>query len=133
MKKLIKGIFFVFIVLISLTISVKASADMGPKPYVRITLEGNTNGMYMTLLSDQGRGPWCPIEEYDLTEYIDASLKDAHLKFASYVDNDGYKYLQYLESVSDKYFSWNYRAPDNFKILIYDSINDKFITDNVVY
>ncbi len=133
MNKYIKGFILVLFFLFTLLISVNVSADMGPKPYVRITLEGNTNGMYMTLLSDKRTGPWCPIEEHDHTEYIDSSLKDAHLKFASYVDNDGYKYLQYLESVSDNYFSWNYRAPDNFKILIYDSINDKFITDNVVY
>lgn len=133
MKKLIKGFIIIFFFLITLSVSINVSADMGPKPYVKITINGDTKGMYMTLICKDYSARWGTVEEYDITEYIDEELKDAHLKFAEYKDEDGYKYIQYLESIEDKSFVWSYLAPSEFKILIYDSINDKFITDNKVY
>lgn len=123
-------VLIIFIVLFTLVIFSNAivSADTGPKAYVKIEIEGNVNGYYMTLLSKNDHyGPYSSEEGYDTNDEVIDNI------FSSYVDSDGYYYLHYYKDISDKKFSWNYYPPSPFKILIYDSINDRFITDNKIY
>ncbi len=119
------------------TIGLNASADTGPKPYINITIEGKTDGMYMTLLSYRdSTGPFSVYEE-DNDHYDDLAKTDpiyiAHHKFIEYKDSDNYYYIQYLKSIENNEFKWGYMPPNKFKILIYDSANDSFITNNSIY
>lgn len=130
MKKYFKILLMILIALISIIgVRISASADTGPKPYVKINIEGDTNGMYMTLLSKtEYSGPWSKEHPYGkvINEEVDA-------KFAAYMDKDNYYYLHFINDISGKSFNWGYHPPISFKILIYDSINDKFITDDIIY
>ena len=60
MKRLLKPIIFGIILLLMMLASFKITthADTGPKPSVSISIKGETNGMYLTLLSKtKGSGP----------------------------------------------------------------------------
>jgi hypothetical protein len=132
MKKFIKLFLMIFVMIISFTFSINTSADTGPKPYVEITINGDTKGMYMTLLSDTyRRGPHHVYDE----EYYNYTQEDdlIGLKFIEYKDKDYFHYLQTYSDISNNKYRWGYYPPTKFKILIYDSINDKFITDDVIY
>lgn len=132
MKKSIKVVLMLFVLILSLAFSVNTSADTGPKPYVDITINGNTDGMYMTLLSNVKRhGPWTTVDENK--EEFTGDLKLVNEKFVNYEDKDGFYYQQFIDDITDHKFKWGYYPPDTFKILIYDTINDKFITDDVIY
>ena len=131
MRKIYKCfIFFISIILaLFLFSNLKIKADTGPKPYVSIKIIGNTNGYYMTLLSKaEHYGPYSAHvdEEYKNVDNID-------LKFASYNDSDGYYYLYEYSDIKNNVYKWGYYPPLEFKILIYDSINDVFITNNIKY
>ena len=129
MKKFLKTFIFVFaIIFVVLLSNVIVKADTGPKPYVSIKIIGDTQGYYMTLLSERAQyGPYSNNPEYQ--ENID----NIDLKFASYNDSDGYYYLYEYKDISNNVYGWNYYPPSHFKILIYDSINDRFITNNEKY
>lgn len=135
MKKIIKVFLMLFVLTLSLAFSINASADTGPKPYITIEIEGNTKGMYMTLLSyDDYRGPWRAYkEDYENYKHYKDNELIAHQNFIEYEDGDGFYYIQYVESIEDNKFNWGYYPPDKFKILIYDLDNDSFITDNKIY
>ncbi len=131
MKRIIKLFTLMVAVALLLTLSVKTSADTGPKPYIDITIEGDTKGMYMTLLSNRTHyGPW---HVYDETNDSYKELNEIEKKFINYVDNENFNYLQYYQSIENNKFRWGYYPPTTFKILIYDEINDLFITDNKIY
>ena len=128
MKKIFKVFIFILACILVLSIpSVLISADTGPKPYVSIKIVGDTKGCYMTLLSESSYyGPYSNDPDHQDIDNID-------LKFASYNDSDGYYYLYVYKDISNKEYKWGYYPPMKFKILIYDSINDKFITNNEKY
>lgn len=127
MKRAIKIILFNLIFIFILCVSLSpVSADTGPKSSVTINIKGETSGMYMTLLSkNEYSGPWSAKSE--IKDEIDG-------KFTAYAQNNNdYYYLHYYQDIKDKDFKWAYMHPSIFKILIYDSLNDKFITDNIIY
>ena len=128
MKKIFKIFIFILACILVLSISsVLISADTGPKPYVSIKIVGDTKGCYMTLLSDRAQyGPHSNNPDHQDIDDIDS-------KFASYSDSDGYYYLYAYSDISNKEYRWGYYPPMKFKILIYDSVNDKFITNNEKY
>ena len=128
MKKFLNTFIFVFaIIFVVLLSNVIVKADTGPKPYVSIKIIGDTKGYYMTLLSESAQyGPYSNDPDHQDIDNID-------LKFASYNDSDGYYYLYVYKDISNKEFKWGYYPPMEFKILIYDSINDRFITNNEKY
>ena len=128
MKKFLKTFIFVFaIIFVVLLSNVIVKADTGPKPYVSIKIIGDTQGYYMTLISRSNQcGPYSNNPDHQDIDNID-------LKFASYNDSDGYYYLYYYSDISNNVYGWNYYPPSHFKILIYDSINDRFITNNEKY
>ena len=129
MKKCVKIVIVMLIALVSLVcVRTTASADTGPKPYVSVTIEGNTEGMYMTLLSKTDRsGP------FDTERPYGGKDDEINKKFKSYADKDGFYYLNTNSSIANKTYKWSYHPPQTFKMLIYDSINDTFLTDNVIY
>ena len=130
MKRFIKSLAVVLAFITTfISVGISVSADTGPKSYVDVTIVGESSGMYMTLLSKESVcGPWSNKQKFYEDE--DTTI---HQKFFSYNDKDGYYYLKYYKDVSNKSFRWSYMPPDTFKILIYDSNNDTFITDDVVY
>ena len=128
MKKFFKIFLAIFITLLSFSfINVKTSADTGPKPYVSVTIQGDTKGMYMTLLSAQSQsGPFS-------TNRNDAVVdNEINSKFGGYEDKDFFCYLNYYSSIEGGSYKWVYYPPYRFKFLIYDSVNDRFITDDVI-
>ena len=128
MKKIFKVFIFILACILVLSISsVLISADTGPKPYVSIKIVGDAKGCYMTLLSD--RAQYGPHSNDPAHQDID----DIDSKFASYSDSDGYYYLYTYSDISGNVYRWGYYPPMEFKILIYDSVNDKFITNNEKY
>ncbi|MBQ7444413.1 MAG: hypothetical protein IJS71_00540 [Clostridia bacterium] len=126
----------IFLLALCFALTLDAGADTGPHPYTHIDIVGDTEGMYMTLLSkDSYYGPYSAYDgksEYELPEDPTAD-QIAEAKFIGYEDRDGYFYLRYMKSIGSNSFDWSYIPPSPFKILIYDSVNDVFITDNVIY
>lgn len=129
MKKILKMLIAIFVVLLTISLSsVLINADTGPKPYVRIKIEGKCDGYYMTLLSkSEYSGPHSSDPEHQ------GNIDNIDLKFASYVDSDNFYYLYNYADIKDGAYKWGYYPPKVFKILIYDSIKDQFITNNEIY
>ncbi len=133
MKKFIKLFLMIFVMIISFTFSINTSADTGPKPYIDITIDGNTEGMYMTLLSSSpAYGPYRVYDAED-SSFQNETPNEIKLKFRNYVDNDNFYFLETYAGIENHYYHWGYYPPTTFKILIYDSVKDIFITDNVIY
>lgn len=135
MKKYIKYVLLAVLIAFSFAFSVPSSADTGPKPYVKIQIEGNTKGMYMTLLGENSyNGPWVAYDESysNRYEYGEEEFTINNI-FIEYKDPDNFYYLQYYQSIENNEFEWGYYPPYRFKVLIYDSINEIFITNNNIY
>jgi len=118
---------FIILLMIIIFCVVPVSADMGPKPTVKIDingLEGKT--YYVTLLSkEKSTGPHNIIKDI---KKIDKNTKnyDIILKFYNYKDE--YYYLNTFEDCSQTHrYEWNYFPPDDFKILIYILDTNTFI------
>lgn len=106
------------------------SADTGPKPSVRVDVNGIEGEYYVTLLSyHSSTGPasaWDGNEEYAYYHEGDAGY-DIWKKFVEYKDADGYYFLQQFEKCEgeDRY-TWGYYPPSPFKVLIYVPETDEF-------
>lgn len=114
-KKIIPYLLCVVTFLILFPVTV--SADMGPKPSIRISFENLGNKLcYGTLLS-----------KYDSTGPSSAwDGGEGHIylgewpEFTAYEDSDGYYFLQKAWQVSEtKELAWTYYPPSPFKILLY--------------
>lgn len=125
-----------------LLLTVTASADMGPKPSVRITLEGLGDELcYGTLLSEKkSTGPssaWDGTESgarHNENEYYSyAELDYATWKaFAEYEDTDGYYFLQEGWRVDEtKTLAWTYYPPQSFKLLLYFPESNTFAVSGI--
>ena len=119
-----------------LGIPLTASADMGPKPSVRIEftgIEGET--YYGTLLSlRESTGPasaWDGTPEYAQYHPEDEGY-EIWLKFVEYEDTDGYYFLQEWWDCSEtNQLNWTYYPPISFKILLYFPETDSFYVSPV--
>lgn len=117
-----KGI--VLLLLLFLILPISASADIGPKPSVRISFTGGEGlTFYGTLLSrNESTGPasaWNGREEY---AYYHPGEEGYEIwrKFVDYEDADGFYFLQEWWDCSDgKALNWTYYPPSPFKILLY--------------
>lgn len=129
MKKIFKLFtFFIMAIFIGLSFSPNVSADTGPKPFIEIDIKGDTKGMYMTILSkDSNYGPWGYDHSYD------DKVDEINERFKEYSLNDEFYYWYNYEDISDGKYEWGYYPPQTFKIVIYDSINDRMITNNEIY
>lgn len=111
-----------------------ASADMGPKPSVRITFEGLGEELcYGTLLSkEKSTGPehaWDGSEETANPHKLDGELWKA---FAEYKDDSGFYFLQRCWTINEtKQLAWTYYPPDTFKILLYFPESGAFVSSAI--
>ena len=125
-----KAFAFLMCMVLVMVMPITASADMGPKPSVRIEftgIEGET--YYGTLLSlRESTGPasawdgksdypeWHPEEEQGIWE-----------AFLHYEDADGYYFLQeWWDCSESNQLNWTYYPPASFKILLYFPETDSF-------
>lgn len=126
-----KYLFYIVMMLLLVWKPMSVSADIGPKPSVKIEFLGlEEEEYYVTLLSEkESTGPWSHGNEYH--DYMgDEAVFD---QFAGYKDVDGYYFLSYMEDCSeDHIFEWNYYPPQKFKILIYLPVQDRFIMNNQI-
>ena len=119
--------------LFSLT-ALSASADMGPKPSVRVTFDGLGDGAwYGTLLSSRHTtGPysvWDGEDESRLPE--DEEDRAVFLAMHEYRDADGYYFLCFTDSLQDGVLSWTYYPPSVFKILLYNADTGELLISGV--
>ena len=127
---------FLMCLVLMMAMPITASADMGPKPSVRIEftgIEGET--YYGTLLSlRDSTGPasaWNGNPEYAHYHPGDEGY-DIWVKFVEYQDTDGYYFLQEWWDCSDtNQLNWTYYPPTPFKILLYFPETDTFYVSPV--
>ncbi len=128
--------------LISVLIPTTVSADMGPKPSVRITFKGLGNEIcYGTLLSKtESTGPacvWDGTEEnalYNKGDSYTESFPEYEIwkAFVDYPDSDGYHFLQTVWRIDQtKELSWSYYPPADFKILLYFSESNTYAVSDI--
>ncbi len=129
--KRVKQLLCVMLLLILIVTPMSVSADIGPKPSVKVEFVGlEEEEYYVTLLSEyESTGPWSVNDSY----YDYMGDEAVFQKFAEYEDVDGYYFISYMEECSeDDIFEWNYYPPQKFKILIYLPQYDKFIIDEQI-
>ena len=127
---------FLMCVVLMMAMPITASADMGPKPSVRIEftgIEGET--YYGTLLSlRDSTGPasaWDGNPKYAYRQPEDDDY-DIWMKFVEYQDADGYYFLQWFWDCSENnQLNWTYYPPTPFKILLYFPETDTFYVSSV--
>ena len=134
MKK--RVIAFVLCIVMGLTLSVTAYADIGPKASVQIAftgIEGQT--YYGTLLSERrSTGPssaWDGRSEYYHYKYGEEG-RPIWEKFVQYEDADGFYFLQeWWDCSEDNALRWTYRPPSVYKILLYFPESDSFMVSPI--
>ncbi|MBR6518557.1 MAG: hypothetical protein IKT63_02660 [Oscillospiraceae bacterium] len=118
-----------------LSLTITASADIGPKPSVRITFEGVENGTeyYGTLLSERkSTGPasaWDGVPGHE--DHYNYSY-ELWKVFADYTDEDGYYFLQEVwDCTGTNQLNWTYYPPSPFKILLYFPETDTYLVSDI--
>ena len=112
-------------------LTVTASADVGPKPSIRVTFENVGDApCYATLLSeDDANGPW---QVWSEGRAAYGESEDAWRAFAKYEDKDGYYFLQEYWCISeDNVLEWTYYPPNPFKILLYYPETDTYAASSI--
>ena len=125
-------IVILFVIVISLAVPMHVQADVGPKPSVIVDFERLDGEFYFaTLLSSvESTGPYSAGNTYQ--EYMGSH--EVFLKFVEYEDSDAYNFLCFYQDCSKtNQFSWTYRPPQKFKILLYFPETDTFIVSNEIY
>lgn len=121
---------------------ITASADIGPKPSVRITFENLGDKLcYGTLLSsEESTGPssaWDGNEEdarhNENENYSYQSFGyDIWKAFVDYAENDDFYFLQEAWQINEtKELAWTYYPPNEFKILLYFPESDEFAVSGI--
>lgn len=135
MKPHMRRIALCLLLLVCLT-PVRARADIGPKPSVRIRFSGmKQQTYYVTLLS--ARSSTGPAWAYDGTEqsalFHDGDKDfDIWQRFTAYQDSDGYYFLQQFEQCrGDDTYVWGYFPPSPFKVLLYFPEQDTFAVSEI--
>lgn len=133
MKKIISTL-ILCLVLLGMVFPCTVSADMGPKPSVRITFENMSDEVcYGTLISKtESTGPasvWDGKEENIHSNDLDLDIWRA---FVEYQDADGYYFLQWGWLCSEtKQLNWTYYPPSSFKILLYYPESDTYAVSDI--
>lgn len=105
------------------TETMKASADTGPKPSVRVTFENMGDELcYGTLLSKTPSTG--PTRAWDGTEdgkpIFNGAKETVWRAFTEFKDEDGFYFLQWFRRADEnKALNWTYYPPQTFKILLY--------------
>lgn len=111
-----------------------ASADIGPKPSVSVTIEGVAGETYYaTLLSEKrSTGPASAYDGSYARYTADDEDYDIWETFVAYEDSDGYYFLQeFWDCTGKDSFKWGYYPPDPFKILLYFPEQDVFVSTGI--
>lgn len=112
---------------------IRASADTGPKPSVRITVNGlGEKECFATLLgSTEMNGPW---GEWGSDDWYDSSVPnefpdvETMLRFQEYAENDGMYFYGRGWKLSDgEELAWTYYPPSRFKLLLYFPDTETFL------
>ena len=107
-----------------------AFADMGPKPSVRIGIEGLDPDApcWGTLLSEEASTG--PSRAYDgENARVGEAGEDVWRAFVDYEDPDGYYFLQELWPCSEEgQLWWTYYPPEEFKLLLYFPETGEFVS-----
>ena len=112
-----------------------ASADIGPKPSVRVSFTDLPDALcYGTLISSSpSTGPnsvWDGDEEHIDDNGLDPSIWRA---FVEHEDPDGFHFLQIAWCVSETgEIAWTYYPPSEFKILLYFPESGEFASSGVL-
>lgn len=118
------------------TETIKASADTGPKPSVRVTFENMGDELcYGTLLSKTpSTGPARAWDGTENGKYIYEGADEAVWRaFTEFKDEDGFYFLQWFwRADENKALNWTYYPPQTFKILLYypDRATESGAADN---
>lgn len=118
------------------TETMKASADTGPKPSVRVTFENMGDELcYGTLLSKTPSTG--PARAWDGTEdgkyFFNGADETVWRAFVEFKDEDGFYFLQWFwRADENKALNWTYYPPQTFKILLYypDRATESGAADN---
>lgn len=131
MSRRILPVLFCTLLIVSL-LPLNASADIGPKPSVTVTVKGveADTVYYATLLSSEPYNG--PLSVYDGRETScydeDPQQYEILQKFAQYRDADGYYFLpQFWTCRGNDTFIWGYYPPDPFKVLLYFPAEERFV------
>lgn len=118
--------------------SASVLADTGSKPSVVLEFEDILHqNYYVTLLSkEESTGPFSyskePIEEGN--PIIDPEEEDwleIWEAFYHYEDQDNFYFLNYFKKVKNNTFTWSYRPPTIFKVLIYFPDTDYYAVSDI--
>ncbi|MBQ4557073.1 MAG: hypothetical protein IJA60_05455 [Clostridia bacterium] len=133
---------FLCLLLTIALLTVTASADMGPKPSVNVTLDGTDEICYGTLLSTtDSYGPHSAWNgEADEAQHAENKVQPYYSldynvwnAFVKYEDADGYYFLQQAWILDEENsFTWKYLPPDPFKILLYFPESDTYYSSEVL-
>ena len=138
--RLVALIFLTFVLLAPAflrTETMKASADTGPKPSVRVTFENMGDELcYGTLLSKTPSTG--PARAWDGTEdgkpiFNNGANETVWRAFTEFKDEDGFYFLQWFwRADENKALNWTYYPPQTFKILLYypDRATESGAADN---
>ncbi len=131
--------FFVCALLVS-ALPMAASADMGPKPSVRVEFKNmGSEVCYGTLLSKApSTGPHSVWNENEDPLYFDPQEdlgvdEGVWRAFVEYKDSDGFYFLkEAIWQVSEKgELAWTYYPPETFKILLYYPETQRFAVSGI--
>ena len=126
---------FLMSIILVMSLPITASADIGPKPSVRIQFTGIQGETYYgTLLSERrSTGPataWDGYEDYP--GWKPENEKAIWEKFLGYEDSDGYYFLQeWWDCSESNQLNWTYYPPNPFKILLYFPETDTFYVSDI--
>lgn len=113
---------FIYILLITLLLSQRVSADVGPKPSVNISFDNVGNKTYyVTLLSETDvYGPYHDVGN-NLINDVQNDEDKAFNVIAEYALNDDYYFYGDLSKIDkdNNLYRWSYYPPKKFKLAIY--------------
>lgn len=111
-----------------------ASADVGPKPKLKLEFENfpsaQSQTCYITLLSKyDSTGPHTAYNGTNARYEEETQM--IWEKFLEYKDSDGFYFLQYYEWLEDNSYQWSYYPPKTFKVLLYFPESDVFVVSDI--
>ncbi len=139
MKK--KVFVFISFLTIILMIPIPVSADVGPKPSIKIDIAGLKGEKYYVVLLTESKGGGPHGDADYMKERAEKMAKEdelseedlIYIKFATYEDEDGFNYIGNDWDCSKTHrYRWGYYPPEVFKILIYLPETDTFFASEIL-
>lgn len=130
MKRIISILLTLILIL---SFSVEAFADIGPKPSVTVNFsKANGRKYFVTLLSEKSQyGPWSSERDWVYDNLTDDEKLISDM-LSEYLDTDGFYYIGNVEECTEtNEYKWTYYPPDPFKILVYFPESDSFLTSPI--